>query len=80
MNTQGAQDRAAVRQLGMDLVNLSLDRVDHGIALQALLLAFTSIAAANPCCKEVAASAAEAAAMRLRSPDPSVALAGPHIH
>lgn len=80
MNTQDAQDRATVRQLGVVLVNLSLDHVDHGIALQALLLAFTSIAAANPCCKEVAASAAEAAAMRLRSPDPSAPLSDPHIH
>lgn len=69
MNAQQEQerDRAAVRELGQALVHLSLDGGDHGVALQALLLAYVSIAAAHTCCTDSAADAAQAAVFRLRA-------------
>ncbi len=65
--TEQERDRAAVRELGQALVHMSLDGGDHGVALQALLLAYVSIAAAHPCCIERAADAAQAAVFRLRA-------------
>lgn len=69
MNDQQEQerDRIAVRELGQALVHMSLDGGDHGIALQALLLAYVSIAATHPCCTDHAADAAQAAVFRLRA-------------
>lgn len=80
MSTEQEKDRIAVRELGKELVNVSLDSGDHGIALQALLLAYVSIAAAHTCCTGTAANAAEAAVLRLRSTNPSAPLAAANLH
>lgn len=62
---------AVSRELARQLVNFSLDRADHRQALQSLLLAFVSMAAAHPCCTESAADAALRASQSLRSPSPA---------
>lgn len=82
MNTQQEQerDRIAVRELGQALVHMSLDGGDHGVALQALLLAYVSIAAAHPCCTDRAADAAAAAVMRLRSGKWDLNLTPSNVH
>jgi hypothetical protein len=52
------QERIAVRNLARSLVDVSFSNGDHRMALEALLLAFSSVAAAHPCCTDSAADAA----------------------
>lgn len=55
---QEEMERMAVRNLARSLVDVALVHGDHRLALEALLLAFSSVAAAHPCCTDSAADAA----------------------
>lgn len=61
-----AEHIAKAARLADKLGNLALEQGDHALALDALITAFASIAAAHPCCVQESARVADAVAHRLQ--------------